>query len=355
MNEIDDRLRELRRELRDLSWRRRTRVLEEARDHLLCAVDAGRTPAEAVAQLGDPGEAFHGFPRARRTHRAVTLAVPAALLALAPSVGGLERIGAAVSQSHAATPTPAQLLAQQRAATRQCAAAWNHAPRRFRGPVAAAGAERAHVSITYITKLGAPPSSGTMACSISFQPAPVATPAQPVLRAFARRHGSSFTFDAFTRGHLRSAAPAANARVGSDGRIALSATPVPRICPAGPIGSAVSRVIAGSRDTLKRSGATDLSAARTRTFAVRVTNDGHVSIRGAIVNLSFAEPAAPGRMTWRSLPITIAKLSPGGTVTVRFTAPQSSPGALLVRATTAAVACESRVADNSRVYRVHVR
>ena len=45
MSEIERRLRELRRELRGVSWRRRRRVLAEVEDHLRCAVDDGLSEA----------------------------------------------------------------------------------------------------------------------------------------------------------------------------------------------------------------------------------------------------------------------------------------------------------------------
>jgi hypothetical protein len=225
MNEIDERLRALRRELHELSWRRRRRVLAEARDHLLCAVDDGLTPAEAVAQLGDPGEAFGGFPRARRVHRAVTLAVPAALLALAPSVGGpLARIGATVSQSRAASPTPQQVIARQKHAILTCAAAWNAEPgARLRRAAIAADIRDAHVSIVYIARTGEPLTSGRMQCVVNLVARHVASPFQPILTVGARPAGSSFVFGTLRRRRVRTTAPGVNAHIASTGQITLEA------------------------------------------------------------------------------------------------------------------------------------
>jgi hypothetical protein len=357
MNEIDDRLRALRRELHELSWRRRRRVLDEARDHLLCAVDDGLTPAEAVAQLGDPAEAFRGFPKARRTHRAVTLAVPAMLLALAPSIGGpLARIGATVTPSRAASPTPGQVIARQNRAIRACATAWNAAPAAdLRRAAVAADVRRAKVSIVYITKLGQPPTSGQMLCGVNLQPPPVASPYQPYLRVAGTPSGTTFTFGRLIHSRTRSEAPGANARVGASGRITLSGRPLQRDCPVGPIGTAVAAVDAGPHTPLRSTGSTRVSAAESRSFTVTIANAGRVAIHGAIISLAFTRPSHPDRLTWRSSPRTLAGLAAGSSTTVRFATPSSTPGAYLIRATTAGVACESRFADNSRVFQVTIR
>jgi hypothetical protein len=47
-----------------------------------------------------------------------------------------------------------------------------------------------------------------------------------------------------------------------------------------------------------------------------------------------------------------AALAPGATVTIRFTPPALGKGTRLVRATSAAVECETRFSDNSPVFRI---
>jgi hypothetical protein len=84
-----------------------------------------------------------------------------------------------------------------------------------------------------------------------------------------------------------------------------------------------------------------------------VRNEGRLAIRGAIASLEVYGPARPGRPWWRSKPVTIPRLAPGATATVRFDPPALGHGARLIRATTAAIECETRFSDNSPVFRVH--
>jgi hypothetical protein len=50
--------------------------------------------------------------------------------------------------------------------------------------------------------------------------------------------------------------------------------------------------------------------------------------------------------------VTVRRLAPGSTVTIRFTPPALGSGKRLLRATSAAVECETRFSDNSPVFRI---
>jgi hypothetical protein len=51
----------------------------------------------------------------------------------------------------------------------------------------------------------------------------------------------------------------------------------------------------------------------------------------------------------------VSRLEPGETVSIRFAPPALGHGVRLLRVTTAAIACETRVTDNSPVFRVAFR
>ena len=73
---------------------------------------------------------------------------------------------------------------------------------------------------------------------------------------------------------------------------------------------------------------------------------------GAIASLEIGGEAHHGNAWWRSGPRVIERLAPGVTVSIRFSPPDLGHGVRLIRATTAAIPCETRVADNSPVFRV---
>jgi hypothetical protein len=357
MSEIEQHLRALRRELRGVSWRRRGRVLAEARDHLRCAVDDGLSEAEAVACLGRPGVAFAGFPGRRRPQRLAVVIGPVALLALAPSLDGtFLRLGAGTTPSEAAPPAVITQT-QAAAARRQCVAAWNaETSGRWRSAAIQAGIHRAHVNIfeTATLRPGSRKLTNRIAgCLVSLQPALVASPYQPWINVYARPSGATFRFNRLLRGHARTAAPASNARVDSSGRLALSQHQLPAVCPGGPVGSQVVSVEAlPSRRALRLGATTQLAAGPRSTFVITVRNAGRVTIHGAIASLEIAGPAHHGNAWWRSGPRVVKRLDPGVSIALRFSAPAFGHGVRLIRATTAAIACETRVADNSPVFRV---
>src|SRR3954469_188135 len=154
--EIDRRLRELRSELRGLSWRERRRVLAEARDHLLSSLEHGCDERQAIELLG-PGTAFRGFPPRRHGARRVAIGAPLLLagLALAPS---LDR---AVWRSAPSPrpPTPAQAptppaFPPKGASTRRCVAACNApANARFRALAVRDRVSRANVYPAFTGKV----------------------------------------------------------------------------------------------------------------------------------------------------------------------------------------------------------
>ncbi len=74
---------------------------------------------------------------------------------------------------------------------------------------------------------------------------------------------------------------------------------------------------------------------------------------GSASRRRFADAGRLHNSWWRSKPVTIPHLAPGATVTVRFAPPALGKGARLIRATTAAIECETRFSDNSPVFRVH--
>ena len=360
MSEIERCLRELRRELRGVSWRRRRRVLAEAHDHLRCAVDDGLSGAEAVARLGLAGVAFAGFPKRRRPRPLVVLVGPMALLALAPSLDGtLLRLGAGTTPSEASPPavvTPRQAAA----ALRQCVSVWNSAASaRWRSVAVRAGIERAHVSIIEMGTMPPLSQKSTVriaGCTVNLQRALVASPYQRWIDVYAKRVGHTFRFDRVLRGHARTAVPATNARVDSSGHIALSGRLIPATCPAGPIGSRIVSVRALPSQRWLRFGATtQLTAYPRALFVVSIRNAGRVAIQGAIASLEIGGQAHYGNAWWRSGPHVIAHLDPGASVSLRFAPPPLGHGVRLIRATTAAIACETQVADNSPVFRVHLK
>jgi hypothetical protein len=359
VSEIEQRLRELRRELRGLSWRRRKRVLAEARDHLRCAVDDGLSEAEAVACLGQPGVAFAGFPARRRPQRLAVVIGPVALLALAPSLDGtLLRLGAGTAPSQAAPPAVVS-QSQVAAARRECVAAWNsEVSGRWRSAAVQARIRRAHVSIFEMGTML--PGSRKLTnriggCLVSLQPALVAAPYQRWINVYAKPTAGTYRFNGLLRGHVRTAAPATNARVDASGHLTLSDHLLPATCPRAPIGSRVVSVEAlPGRRVLRPEATTQLAAGARSVFVVSIRNVGRVTIHGAIASLEIGGEAHHGNAWWRSGPRVVKRLDPGVGIVLRFAAPGLGHGVRLIRATTAAIACETRVADNSPVFRVNL-
>jgi hypothetical protein len=355
---VEQLLAELRRELRPLGWRRRRRVLAEVRDHLLSAFEDGRAESDAVRRLGDAHVALAGFPARRRTHRAALVAVPVAFLALATPVSGplVQNLGAGATPSQAATISPAR---QQRLAQAACVRAWNSpANARWHALARSTHAAQAYVGVGYQTRRGLPGSSpGTplvvAGCEVRFMHARVASPYQRGISTFARRVGGTFRFYRSRRVHTRAAAPAENATVDTAGRLTLGAAALAPVCPPEQLGSRVLSVVAGPRKTVLAPAATTNLTRETHSFVVAIRNTGAVMIEGAIANLELYAAAAPDRPTWRSKPVTIPRLRAGALVEVPFTTPALGTSTRLVRATTAGIACETRLGDNSPVFRVH--
>jgi hypothetical protein len=104
--------------LHDLRRRERERVLREARDHVLCAADAGQPVPAAIEAFGAVEAIAAGYarpvrPRAERLGGALVAAVAViALLAIAPPGGRFGSI--LISTSHAAES--------------ECAGRWNAEP-----------------------------------------------------------------------------------------------------------------------------------------------------------------------------------------------------------------------------------
>ena len=112
-------------------------------------------------------------------------------------------------------------------------------------------------------------------------------------------------------------------------------------------------MVAGAQQTVLAPDATTNLARGTHSFVVAIRNTGTVTITGAIANLELYAATAPDRPTWRSKPVTVPRLRAGGLVEVPFTTPALGTGTHLIRATTAAIPCETRLGDNSPVFRVH--
>jgi hypothetical protein len=130
---------------------------------------------------------------------------------------------------------------------------------------------------------------------------------------------------------------------------------LPAECPSGPIGSRIVGVEAlPSHQALTLATTTDI-AARTRiVYIVSIRNTGRVAIQGVIASLEIGGVARPGRAWWRSGPRVVEHLAPGARVSLRFAPPDLGHGIRSIRATTAAIACESSIADNSPVFHVKV-
>jgi hypothetical protein len=349
-------LSDMRRELRPLGGRARRRVLEEVRDHVLSAVEAGLDEAEAVARVGQPRVVLAGLPARRRTHRAAVVAVPVAFLALAAPVSGplVQNLGAGATVSQASTLGFAQ---QQLLARERCVQAWNApASGRWRALARRSGAVRAYVGVGYVTGRGWPISKARLrvaSCGVNLKLARVASPYQPSISVFARKARNSFGFYRTLRVHSRSASATENARVDASGRLTLSMHPLPPICPRERIGSGIQSVVAGpQRKVLARGSETSLGR-RVHSFVVAIRNDGKVAIQGAIASLELYPSADAHRPSWRSKPVTISRLQPGELIAVPFATPALGNTTRLVRATTAAIACETRVGDNSRLYPIN--
>jgi hypothetical protein len=352
---VEQLLAHLRRELRPLGWRRRRRVLAEIRDHVLSAVEDGHTEAEVIHRLGDAHGALAGFPARRRTHRVALIAVPVAFLALAAPVSGplVQRVGAGVTPSQAATIPFAR---QQRLAQEACVSAWNSAGNaRWQALARSSHAAQAYVGVGYQSRHGLP-APGTRlvvaSCGVKFMLARVASPYQRFIWTYARKVGGTFHFYRSLHVRTRSAAPGENATVDSAGRLTLRARALAPTCPPARLGSRVVSVVAGTRKTVLAPDATTSLGRATRSFVVAIRNTGTVTITGAIANLELYGAASPRRQTWRSKPVTIARLHAGELVEVPFTTPALGTTTRLVRATTAAIACETRLGDNSPVFRV---
>jgi hypothetical protein len=340
-------------------------VLAEVRDHLLSAVEDGQPESDAVRRLGDAHVALAGFPARRRTHRAALVAVPVAFLALAAPVSGplVENLGAGATPSQAATISPAR---QQRLAQEECVRAWNStANARWQALARSSHAAQAQVGIGYQTRRLPVPGKGTplvpapgsrlvvAGCGVRFMLARVASPYQRGISIFAHKIGGTFRFYRSLRVRTRSAEPGENATVDSAGRLTLGAGALAPVCPKEQLGSRVLSVVAGPRKTVLAPDATTNLAPGTHSFVVAIRNTGTVTIEGAIANLELYGAAAPDRPTWRSKPVTIPRLRAGGLVEVPFTTPALGTATRLVRATTAGIVCETRLGDNSPVFRIH--
>jgi hypothetical protein len=301
--------------------------------------------------------AFAGFPGRRRPQRLAVVIGPVALLALAPSLDGtFLRLGAGTTPSEAAPPAVVT-QSQAAAAKRQCAAAWNaEATGRWRSAAIRAGIQRAHVSIseTATMQTGSRKLTNRIAgCLVSLQPALVASPYQRWINIYATPTGGTFRFNRLLRGHARTAAPATNARVDRSGHLALSGHQLAATCPRASIGSRVVSVEAlPGRRVLRPGATTQLVAGPRSVFVITVRNVGHVTIHGAIASLEIGGQAHHGNAWWRSGPRVVKRLDPGVSISLRFAPPAFGHGVRLIRATTAAIACETRVADNSPVFRV---
>jgi hypothetical protein len=348
-------LADLRRELRPLGRRQRRRVLAEVRDHPLSAVEDGQDESDAVRRLGDANVVLAGFPARRRTHRAALAAVPVAFLALAASVSGtlVQHLGAGATPSQAATISPAR---QQRLAQEGCVKAWNSAGNaRWHALARSSHAVQAYVGVGYQSRRGLP-APGTRlvvaSCGVRFMLARVASPYQRGISTFAHKVGGTFDFYRSLRVRARAAAPGENATVDSAGRLTLGARALAPICPPTQLGSRVVSVVAGTQKTVLSPDATTSLGRGTRSFVVAIRNTGTVTIEGAIANLELYGAAGPGRPTWRSKPVAISRLDAGGLVEVPFTTPALGTSTRLVRATTAGIACETRLGDNSPVFRI---
>jgi hypothetical protein len=361
---VEQLLTHLRRDLRPLGWRRRRRVLAEIRDHVLSAVEDGQTESEAIQRVGDAHGALAGFPARRRTHRVALLAVPIAFLALAAPVSGplVQNLGAGATPSQAATISPAR---QQRLAEEACVSAWNSVGNaRWQLLARSSHAARAYVGVGYQTRRlpwkgkGTPlvPGPGSplvvAGCGVRFMLSRVASPYQRGISIFAHKVAGTFRFYRTLRLRTRSAAPAENATVDPAGRLTLSAGALAPVCPSEKLGSRVLSVVAGRQKTVLAPDATTNVARGTHSFVVAIRNTGTVAITGAIANLELYGAAGPARPTWRSKPVTIARLHAGELVEVPFATPALGTTTRLVRATTAAIACETRLGDNSPVFRV---
>lgn len=121
-------LSELRRELRGIGWCARRRALQEARDHLLCAIEdemslgASSVQAEerAVERFGDPAVVAARLRAAPTTRscRAVPVAVGVAMMT------GVLALPAGPVQENLAAPQ-AQAAASPPLSTEHCVKAWN--------------------------------------------------------------------------------------------------------------------------------------------------------------------------------------------------------------------------------------
>jgi hypothetical protein len=282
-------------------------------------------------------------------YRATLIAVPVAFLALATPVSStLEHLGAGTPPSQAATDP----LAQQRLQNQRCVSAWNGDPSdRWRNLARAAGARIAQVGVVYAVTLepGSKkrPVSRLSGCVVSLELARTPSPYQPTLTVYAPYAGGVFHFNRMRRGHVRTAAPAANAHVTAAGGLALSTQKLLQSCPQGPVGSRIQSVEAVTQKRrLSLNGTTRLTGAA-EPFAVTVQNDGLVPIRGAIASFGVYGTTRPDRPLWRSKPVTVRRLGPGASVVVRFTPPPLGHGVRVLRAITAALECETRFSDNS--------
>jgi hypothetical protein len=130
---------------------------------------------------------------------------------------------------------------------------------------------------------------------------------------------------------------------------------LPAECPSGPIGSRIVGVEALPSHQALTLATTTHIAARTRiVYVVSIRNTGRVTIQGAIASLEIGGAAHHGNAWWRSGPRVVEHLAPGARVSLRFAPPDLGHGIRSIRATTAAIACESSIADNSPVFHVKV-
>jgi hypothetical protein len=86
-----------------------------------------------------------------------------------------------------------------------------------------------------------------------------------------------------------------------------------------------------------------------------VRNVGTVAVHGAILSLEVGAPSRPRNPWFRTRPHVVPLLQPGETATLAVAPPPLGHGPRYVRANSAAIGCETRVADNSRVFQLVLR
>ena len=348
---IDRRIAELQRGLRGVSRRSRRRVLAETRDHLDALRDdqiergltAEAAECAAVAAFG-AGDVLAGMPRSERhVERPAIVAIGSLIALLSAGSAGLD-IPSIAPASAATVPSQSQ-----------CIALWNgRLSRNARAIARRYHPERGSVFAGQIAD-GATGKTTGGGCTVKLWLPIVVGPYQHAVRFGADAPTvEALRFSGPRAGRQRSPLQFANVTFAPDGSVVPGAptTKWPTGCHLRANTAVTDVELLPGHVHLDANGTTTITPAEGRRVRVTIRNTGQRTVIAPIYSVEWL--TSPNGAGERTKPITRPRLALGATTTVVVTSPPLTPKVRYIRATSAAVGCEDRIGDNSRLYTVRV-